>query len=175
MKLWVHCISESISDQIKCKNSKHNTKTWEYCQICITSDKGLSGWRLDVANEVSGSFWQAARDRVKKITTKHGDEPLLLGEIWQDGSQFLTGDQFDSVMNYKLSFAIGDLFLNQGNAAACDEELTILRQNYPKEAIYDLMNIVDSHDTFRAIYKFGGGKEGIKQATLQDFDYDYSR
>lgn len=138
-------------------------------------DKGLSGWRLDVANEVSGNFWQAVRDRVKKITTKHGDEPLLLGEIWQDGSQFLTGDQFDSVMNYKLSFAIGDLFLNQGNAAACDEELTILRQNYPKEAIYDLMNIVDSHDTFRAIYKFGGGKDGVKQATLQDFDYNLGK
>ena len=134
-------------------------------------DDGLSGWRLDVAKEVPPGFWANVRKDVKSIRTKSGEEPLLLGEIWQDGSQFLTGDQFDSVMNYKLSFAVGDLFLNQGKAEACDEELTILRQNYPKEALYDLMNIVDSHDTVRAIYKFGGGKENVAQATRQDFAY----
>ena len=134
-------------------------------------DDGLSSWRLDVAKEVPPGFWQNVRKAVKSIRTKSGDEPMLLGEIWQDGSQFLTGDQFDSVMNYKLSFAVGDLFLNQGKAEACDDELTVLRQNYPKEALYNLMNIVDSHDTVRAIYKFGGGKENVAQASRQDFDY----
>ena len=134
-------------------------------------DDGLSSWRLDVAKEVPPGFWQNVRKSVKSIRTKSGDEPMLLGEIWQDGSQFLTGDQFDSVMNYKLSFAVGDLFLNQGKAEACDDELTVLRQNYPKEALYNLMNIVDSHDTVRAIYKFGGGKENVAQASRQDFDY----
>ena len=84
---------------------------------------------------------------------------------------FITGDQFDSVMNYKLSFALGDLFLNRGDAQAADDELKVLRQNYPKEALYDLMNIVDSHDTMRAIYKFGGGKDNVAQAARQDFKY----
>ena len=108
---------------------------------------------------------------MKALRTTNGDEPLLLGEIWQDGTQFLTGDQFDSVMNYKLSFALGDLFLNRGDAQAADDELKVLRQNYPKEALYDLMNIVDSHDTMRAIYKFGGGKDNVAQAARQDFKY----
>ena len=107
-------------------------------------DEGLSGWRLDVAKEVPPGFWADVRKEVKSIKTKNGDDPLLLGEIWQDGSQFFTGDTFDSVMNYKLSFALGDLFLDKGDAKAADDELTILRQNYPKEALYDLMNIVDS-------------------------------
>ena len=111
------------------------------------------------------------RDEVKKQATPDGKAPLLLGEIWQDGSQFLTGDTFDSVMNYKLSFALGDLFLLRGDAKAADDELTILRQNYPKEALYDLMNIVGSHDTVRAIYKFGGGKETVAQPGKTDFDY----
>jgi glycosidase len=126
---------------------------------------------MDVAKEVPPGFWSDVRQKVKSMKTSRGEEPLLLAEIWQDGTQFLTGDQFDSVMNYKLSFAVGDLFLNRGDAKAADDELTILRQNYPKEALYDLMNIVDSHDTVRAIYKFGGGKENVVQASRQDFDY----
>ena len=137
--------------------------------------EGLSGWRFDVAKEIPSGFWENVRREVKQLRTFDGKEPLLLGEIWQDGSQFLTGDQFDSVMNYKLSFAVGDLFLMQGDAKAADDELKILRQNYPREALYDLMNIVDSHDTIRAIYKFGGGKEGVAQATLKDFDYQLGK
>lgn len=132
---------------------------------------GLSGWRLDVAKEVPPGFWADMRQEVKQLKTRQGDEPLILGEIWQDGTQFLTGDAFDSVMNYKLSFALGDLFLGRGDAKAADDELKVLRQNYPKEALYDLMNIVDSHDTVRGIYKFGGGKDTVAQATRKDFDY----
>lgn len=138
-------------------------------------DEGLDGWRLDVAKEVPPGFWADVRKEVKSIKTKDGEEPLLLGEIWQDGSQFFTGDAFDSVMNYKLSFALGDLFLNKGDAKAADYELTVLRQNYPKEAFYDLMNIVDSHDTVRAIYKFGGGSDSVAQPTKKDFDYDLGK
>ena len=134
-------------------------------------DEGLAGWRLDVAKEVPPGFWQNVRKEVKSIKTTGGDTPLLLGEIWQDGTQFLTGDTFDSVMNYKLSYAIGTHFLLNGDAKSCDDELTRLRQNYPKEALYDLMNIVDSHDTARAIYVFGGGNDSVPQATLKDFDY----
>jgi glycosidase len=50
-----------------------------------------------------------------------------------------------------------------------------LQQNYPKEALYDLMNIVDSHDTVRAIYKFGGGAENAAIARLSDFDYELGK
>lgn len=138
-------------------------------------DEGLDGWRLDVAKEVPPGFWANVRKEVKSIKTKDGSEPLLLGEIWQDGSQFFTGDTFDSVMNYKLSFALGDLFLDKGDAKAADYELTVLRQNYPKEAFYDLMNIVDSHDTVRAIYKFGGGADSVAQPTKKDFDYNLGK
>lgn len=138
-------------------------------------DEGLDGWRLDVAKEVPPGFWANVRKEVKSIKTKDGSEPLLLGEIWQDGSQFFMGDTFDSVMNYKLSFALGDLFLNKGDAKAADYELTVLRQNYPKEAFYDLMNIVDSHDTVRAIYKFGGGSDSVAQPTKKDFDYNLGK
>ena len=133
-------------------------------------DYGLSGWRLDVAKEVPPGFWADVRDEVKSIKTQSGDTPLLLGEIWQDGSQFFTGDSMDSVMNYKLSDTLMH-FVMGGKAQDSDDVLTQLRQNYPKQALYNLMNIVDSHDTARAIYTYGGGKDGVVQAQKTDFDY----
>ena len=137
-------------------------------------DYGLSGWRLDVAKEVPPGFWADVRDEVKSIKTQNGDEPLLLGEIWQDGSQFFMGDTMDSVMNYKLSDAIMR-FVMGGKAQDSDDVLTQLRQNYPKQALYDLMNIVDSHDTARAIYLYGGGKDNVLQPTKSDFDYNLGK
>ena len=133
-------------------------------------DYGLSGWRLDVAKEVPPGFWADVRDEVKTIKTQSGDTPLLLGEIWQDGSQFFMGDSMDSVMNYKLSDTLMH-FVMGGKAQDSDDVLTQLRQNYPKQALYNLMNIVDSHDTARAIYTYGGGKDGVVQAQKTDFDY----
>ena len=156
----------SLSDYLLYGNNAVITKWFQ---------DGLSSWRLDVAKEIPAEFWKNVRQEVKKLKTTKGEEPMLLGEIWQDGTQFLTGDQFDSVMNYKLSFAVGDLFLNRGDAKAADDELKILQQNYPREALYDLMNIVDSHDTIRAIYKFGGGQESVPQASLADFDYELGK
>ena len=137
-------------------------------------DYGLSGWRLDVAKEVPPGFWADVRDEVKSIKTQNGDDPLLLGEIWQDGSQFFMGDTMDSVMNYKLSDTIMR-FVMGGKAQDSDDVLTQLRQNYPKQALYDLMNIVDSHDTARAIYLYGGGKDNVLQPTKSDFDYNLGK
>ena len=137
-------------------------------------DYGLSGWRLDVAKEVPPGFWAKTREEVKSIKTQTGETPLLLGEIWQDGSQFFMGDSMDSVMNYKLSDTLMH-FVMGGKAQDSDDVLTQLRQNYPKQALYDLMNIVDSHDTARAIYIYGGGKDGVVQASKSDFDYNLGK
>ncbi len=133
-------------------------------------DYGLSGWRLDVAKEVPPGFWAKTREAVKAVKTQTGDTPLLLGEIWQDGSQFFMGDSMDSVMNYKLFDTLMH-FVMGGKAEDTDDVLMQLRQNYPQQALYNLMNIVDSHDTARAIYTYGGGKDGVLQAQKSDFDY----
>lgn len=37
----------------------------------------------------------------------------LLGEIWHDASQWLAGDEYDSVMNYPLLSGIHDFSLDK--------------------------------------------------------------
>ncbi|MFX8565826.1 alpha-amylase family glycosyl hydrolase, partial [Acinetobacter baumannii] len=52
--------------------------------------RGASGWRLDVANEVDTQFWREFRkellqgDYDRGPTLKNGEQPLILGEIWDD-------------------------------------------------------------------------------------------
>ncbi|WP_270180343.1 alpha amylase N-terminal ig-like domain-containing protein [Alkalihalobacillus sp. CinArs1] len=138
---------------------------------------GASGWRLDVANEVDMEFWREFRDELKSdsiagagATLKEGEEPLILGEIWDDASKYFLGDQYDSVMNYRFEGAILD-FLKNGNAASADEKLKAVQEDYPDEAFRALMNLMGSHDTPRAVYILGGGTDTYERA---EFDPNYN-
>ncbi|MBN8210312.1 alpha amylase N-terminal ig-like domain-containing protein [Bacillus sp. NTK071] len=139
---------------------------------------GASGWRLDVANEVDMEFWREFRKELKSeeiagegATLKEGEEPLILGEIWDDASKYFLGDQYDSVMNYRFEGAILN-FLKNGNAASTDEQLMAVQEDYPEEAFHALMNLMGSHDTPRAIYVLGGGTDSYERAEF-DPKYDH--
>ena len=123
--------------------------------------KGMDGWRLDVANEVSDETWQNFRDSVKALDS----EAVIIGEIWADATHYLMGDMYDSVMNYVFrdavaGFARGYLINRDNKAEKYDADLTadeamtileILRERYPEEAFYAMMNLVASHDTSRIL------------------------
>lgn len=121
-------------------------------------ENGSSGWRLDVANEVSDETWQHFRTAVKE----EGDNAII-GEIWTDASRYILGDMYDSVMNYRFRNSV--LYFVKGSASdgktvtnAIDamNQLEAMREQYPKEAFDAMMNLVDSHDTQRAISAFDG-------------------
>ena len=71
-------------------------KKWVSKPYCV------DGWRLDVAADLGHSaeynhwFWQKFRKEVKKANP----EALILAEHYGDPSEWLQGDQWDSVMNY---------------------------------------------------------------------------
>ena len=123
--------------------------------------KGNNGWRLDVANEVSDETWQNFRDSVKALDS----DAVIIGEIWADATRYLMGDMYDSVMNYIFrdavaGFARGYLINRDNKAEQYDADLTadeamtileILRERYPEEAFYAMMNLVGSHDTARIL------------------------
>jgi len=48
------------------------------------------------------AFWPEFRRRVRAINP----EAYIVGEIWQEAPDWLTGDRFDAVMNYPLLEAV---------------------------------------------------------------------
>ncbi|WP_243385658.1 alpha-amylase family glycosyl hydrolase [Bacillus kexueae] len=139
---------------------------------------GGSGWRLDVANEVDPAFWREFRNELKSddlagdgATLKEGEQPLILGEIWDDASKYFLGDQYDSVMNYRFRGAV-ETFLKSGDAKKQEAALKAIHEDYPSEAFYALMNLMGSHDTPRAIFLLGGGTDASERAEY-DANYNY--
>ncbi|WLD92769.1 alpha-amylase family glycosyl hydrolase [Alkalihalobacillus sp. AL-G] len=131
--------------------------------------RGGSGWRLDVANEVDPQFWREFRDEIKNTKTKTMDDPLILGEIWDDASKYFLGDLYDSVMNYRFRGAVID-YLKNGDSEGAADQLTAIQEDYPKEAFYNLMNLMGSHDTARAVFILGNGTDSAERA---EFDQNY--
>lgn len=127
-------------------------------------EKGASGWRLDVADELPEEFIRGLRRAVKAVD----GEKLLLGEVWEDASnkevdgqrrEYVLGDQLDSVMNYPMRGAIFDFLLHKGGAFDAVEGLAFLQENYPPPFYYDCMNLLGSHDVPRALSLLGGGPD----------------
>lgn len=119
---------------------------------------GSNGWRLDVANEVSDETWRAFR----KVVKSEGDNAII-GEIWTDASNYILGDMYDSVMNYRFRGAVinyvkGTQDDNVSKVSAKDSmnELEKMREQYPREALEAMMNLVGSHDTQRVISALDG-------------------
>ncbi len=133
--------------------------------------RGGSGWRLDVANEVDPEFWREFRTEIKDTKTKTKDDPLILGEIWDDASKYFLGDLYDSVMNYRFRGAMLD-YLRNGNAGDAANQLNAIKEDYPEEAFYNLMNLMGSHDTARAVFLLGNGSENAERAEF-DANYDH--
>lgn len=130
--------------------------------------RGASGWRLDVANEVDPQFWREFRKELKRDKK---NDPLILGEIWDDASEYFLGDLYDSVMNYRFRGAILD-YLKNGNAHGASQALTAVEEDYPKEAFHALMNLMGSHDTPRAAFLLGNGTDSYERAE-HDSSYDH--
>ncbi len=117
--------------------------------------KGIDGWRLDVADELSNEFLKQLRQ------TSHDINPsaYIIGEVWEDASDkiaydhrrsYFQGEQLDAVMNYPTRTAIIDYVLS-GNAEKIAGETALLYRNYPKAVSDALMNLLGTHDTERIL------------------------
>ncbi|MDZ7359962.1 MAG: glycoside hydrolase family 13 protein [candidate division KSB1 bacterium] len=118
---------------------------------------GIDGWRLDVAELVPKGFWRDFRKWVREINP----QAYLTGEVWWEdyrnhkmfnAAPWLQGDIFDAVMNYRFADALLKYFVDTKDAFDAKElnqRLRELRDEYPPEVNYVLMNLMDSHDTER--------------------------
>lgn len=108
--------------------------------------KGIDGWRLDVANEIPHEFWKEWRTLVKSINP----ECYIVGELWEDASAWLQGDEFDATMNYRFRQACIDYFVhNSITAKTFFKHLEEVRRSCTAEHTYAMQNLLGSHDTER--------------------------
>ncbi len=121
---------------------------------------GIGGYRLDVADELPDFFLEKLRKTVKDAAS----DAVIIGEVWEDASnkiayserrKYLQGNELDSVMNYPLKDAIIS-YVQSGNTSQLRETIYMLMDNYPKETLDCLMNILGTHDTPRILTVFGG-------------------
>lgn len=116
---------------------------------------GISGWRLDVVDELPSFFVDKLRKKVKSIN----NDAVIIGEVWEDASTkvsystrrpYLLGDELDGTMNYPFKDAIVDYMLT-GNVTRFWEIVSKIINNYPRESLDVSLTMLDSHDTFRII------------------------
>ncbi|MBE5927435.1 MAG: alpha-glycosidase [Lachnospiraceae bacterium] len=116
--------------------------------------------RLDVANEVSHTFCKALRQRLLSLKPDF----YLLGEIWHDATQWLRGDEFDSVMNYPFSESANEFWLKPDSTKeSLQYSINRCYSLYPKQVNNILFNLLDSHDTARLINRLKGNLDKLYQ------------
>ena len=115
-----------------CEEILHIAEKWVSPPYCV------DGWRLDVGADLGHSgefnhlFWKEFRRRVKKANP----EALIIAEHYGNPSEWLRGDEWDSVMNYDAFMEPVTFFLT-GMEKHSDYRRDDLYQN--GEAFFEIM------------------------------------
>lgn len=134
--------------------------------------KGISGWRLDVADELCDEFLDELRASVKEGSA---GEAVVIGEVWENAAdkvaygnrrRYFQGKQLDSVMNYPIRSGIL-AFVRDGWADLFYNVLTELYGSYPRAVSDSLMNLVGTHDTERILTVLGSESEDFDRPNAE--------
>ena len=154
--------------------------------------QGASGWRFDVADD--GNFPHAWWVDYRSHAKSYNVNGPLIGEIWPNASQWLAGDQMDSVMNYRFRKNITGFVRNAEwhddnnngtndipglTPSQFDNAIRAVRDDYPPQATAAMLNLLDSHDTNRALFvmtetgetSLVQAKQRLELAALFQFTY----
>lgn len=130
---------------------------------------GISGWRLDVADELPMEFLRALRKRVKH----ENPDSCVIGEVWEDitskvsyGEErcYAAGDTLDSAMNYPLRDHLTSFLLGSESASVTEEFLRHQASTLPHGMYCSMMNLLGSHDRPRIINLLSG-QSGLSEQT----------
>lgn len=156
------------------------------------------GWRLDVAADLGHSeefnhqFWK----KFRKVVKEANPEAVILAEHYGDASEWLRGDQWDTIMNYDAFMEPVTFFLTGmekhsdefrpdmlGNGESFELTMRHTMTEFLTPSLYSAMNQLSNHDHSRFLtrtnHKVGrvaelgsrAAEEGVsipvlKQATL---------
>lgn len=164
-------------------HTNENSKSFR--EYLLTSDNsvvkkwlklGASGWRLDVVDELPGFFVKELRCAVKSVD----ENAVIIGEVWEDASnkssygerrEYFQGFELDSVMNYPLRDILINAVLGKIDAETIHNRIMSIKENYPKQAFYSLLNMLSSHDVERILTMMGNVPS--RHETTKDFQASY--
>lgn len=140
---------------------------------------GIDGYRLDVAAEVPMGFWVDFRKVVRDINP----EAYLIGEIWWKKwpeelmfpHNFLKGDMFDAIMNYRWYRPARNYFANAPDEMKPSEFVEMLKEKtdgIDMNNLQAMMNLLASHDAPRvstSLYNPGIYKYQVKPYDNPDY------
>lgn len=145
----------------------------------------IDGWRLDVPTEITTpGFWEEFRQRTRAVKS----DLYIVGEIWHEAPEWLSGDRFDATMNYlftsaTIAFTAGPrvsstLVENRSyhpypgiDAPEFDRRIRRLMELYDQDTNQVQLNLLDSHDTPRLLSVARGDKATLRLATLFQMTY----
>ena len=142
---------------------------------------GLGGFRLDVVDELTNDFLHSICTAIKRTYPR----ALIVGEVWEDASckisyderkNYFLGGYLDSVTNYPMKNAILE-YIKYGNLESLVSTIRLIQDQYPKRVQENLMNILDTHDTKRAITVLGVDERNEEYSesgdyTMSEEEYD---
>lgn len=143
---------------------------------------GADGWRLDVPDEIKDDdFWREFRRRVKAANP----DAYIVAEIWGVRPEVLRGDMYDALMNYpfgaaaisfagagRIDSAVAGAHATIGANVHSDDGPTFARRldeiltAYDPDVVAVQLNLLDSHDTPRALSLASGDIASVRIATL---------
>ena len=149
-------------------NYEHSSSLYEYimhiARKWVSPPFNVDGWRLDVAADLGRSavfnhqFWRDFRKNVRKANP----DALILAEHYGDASEWLSGDQWDSVMNYDAFMEPVTWFLTGmekhsdeyrhdllGNAEAFRYNMNRCMARFQTQSLLVAMNELSNHDHSR--------------------------
>ena len=146
------------------------------------TEDGIDGYRLDVAEKLPLGFLREFRKEVRAVNP----EALIIGEIWWKKwpeellapNEYLKGDVFDCIMNYRWYRPARHFFADAPDAMKPSEFVKILKEKMlgiDISRLQAMMNLLDSHDSPRvstSLYNNGNYKFRAKPTENHDYKID---
>ena len=157
---------------------------------------GADGWRLDsgaeidpgVLNNPANIYWEGFREAILVANPT----AYIVGDERTNATSWTLGSEWDASMNYQFSTTVLGFWRDEpftdsdhypGSAAGViqpltpdqlNERLLNLQERYTPETLAAMMNLLDSHDTNRAIFMLDHNTDLNNTAIYQNSNYDWS-
>ncbi len=118
------------------------------------SKRGISGWRLDVADELSDELLQ----KIRLAAEKEINEPVIIGEVWENASNkmsygqrkmYFTKPELHTHTNYVFRDTLISFLAGNINSFDVSEVFETIKETYPKHNFLAQVNMTGSHDVAR--------------------------